>query len=132
MTHDAENSKRHESAAATRPVFVVTGSRDWRDAEKVNDALDLALAFNRNMRLVQGGAAGADRLAYDWAKERDVPVATFAPDYQQPSPQRYHERNDRMLDIADQVIAFWDGVSRGTKSVIDKARDRGLRVQVVR
>jgi hypothetical protein len=113
-------------------MFLVTGSRDWRDKTKLVDALDLALAFNPNMRLIHGGAAGADRLAHDWAKERGVPVQSFAPDYSRPSPQRYHERNDRMLALADQVVAFWDGESRGTKSVIDKARQRGLRLQVVR
>lgn len=122
----------HSEATFAVSNIVVTGSRSWRNGEKVDDALDLCLAFNRRMRLIQGGAAGADRLAYEWAQDRGVDCETFAPDYSRPSPQRYHERNDRMLDKADQVIAFWDGESRGTKSVIDKARDRGLRVQVIR
>lgn len=118
------------SAAARR--VVVTGSRSFRDAAAVAAALDpLHYEFGARLRLIQGGAAGADRLAWEWAKSCDVPCASFAPDYSRPSPQRYHERNDRMLGLADLVVAFWDGESRGTKSVIDKAEARGIPCDVV-
>ena len=34
--------------------------------------------------------------------------------------------------VADALIAFWDGKSRGTKNMIDTATKRGLKVAVVR
>jgi len=37
-----------------------------------------------------------------------------------------------MADVADALIAFWDGQSRGTKSMIEIARRKGLQVAVVK
>ena len=37
-----------------------------------------------------------------------------------------------MADVSDALIAFWDGQSRGTKSMIDLAKRKGLQVAVVR
>jgi hypothetical protein len=37
-----------------------------------------------------------------------------------------------MAEVSDALIAFWDGKSRGTKSMIEIARRKGLQVAVVR
>ena len=37
-----------------------------------------------------------------------------------------------MAEVADALIAFWDGQSRGTKSMIDLAKRKGLQLAVVR
>ena len=39
-------------------------------------------------------------------------------------------RNDIIVSMADCVVAFWDGVSRGTKYTIDKAKEKNMIVQV--
>jgi hypothetical protein len=36
-----------------------------------------------------------------------------------------------MAEIANAIIAFWDGKSRGTKSMIDIAKRKGLQVAIV-
>ena len=82
--------------------------------------------------IIEGGAKGADYYARTAANVLCLWTLTFKPDEARPSPQRYHERNDKMLELADRVIAFWDGKSRGTKSVIEKARKHGIPVEVVR
>ena len=41
-------------------------------------------------------------------------------------------RNAEMAEVADALIAFWDGQSRETKSMIDLARKKGLQVAIVR
>ena len=41
-------------------------------------------------------------------------------------------RNEEMAEVSDALIAFWDGKSRGTKSMIEIARRKGLQVAVVR
>ena len=41
-------------------------------------------------------------------------------------------RNAVMADNADALIAYWDGISRGTKNMIDEARKRGLAVRIKR
>jgi len=39
-------------------------------------------------------------------------------------------RNDIIVATADLVVAFWDGVSRGTKYTIDKAKEKNVIIQV--
>jgi hypothetical protein len=41
-------------------------------------------------------------------------------------------RNEEMAEVSDALIAFWDGKSRGTRSMIEIARRKGLQVAVVR
>ncbi len=42
----------------------------------------------------------------------------------------YLHRNAEMVGMCDRVIAFWDGVSRGTKFTIDYAKARNLDVKI--
>lgn len=109
---------------------MVTGSRGWRDRQTLEATL--SSYFGSDIVLMHGGAVGADVMADRWALRHGVPVQTFLPNRGRPSPQRYHERNDAMLEQADFVVAFWDGESRGTKSVIDKALARYIPVVQVR
>jgi len=115
---------------------MVTGSRGWTDHETIFDTLtrlfDRAAERAEEFVLMHGGAEGADTIAHEWGAEMfpDVEIRVFRPRKDRPSPQRFHERNDAMLYDADYVLAFWDGKSRGTKSVIDKAIKRGLEYEV--
>lgn len=113
----------------SRRNVLVCGSRDWDDYDAVYGKL--CELDPESWEILEGGARGADTAAVVAAQALDLHVRTFAPDPAVPSPQRYHDRNDEMLALADRVIAFWDGKSRGTKSVIAKATDRGLEVEVV-
>ena len=107
---------------------MVCGSRDWSDVDAVTLRL---LELPSDAYLLHGAASGADQIASEAAASIGIPQRAFPPDYTRPSPQRYHERNDQMLARADLVLAFWDGKSRGTKSVIEKAKERGVPVEVI-
>lgn len=53
------------------------------------------------------------------------------------NPQQYGTNaisisNDKMVNIADALIAFWDGKSVGIKNLIEKAKAKGLKVAVVK
>ena len=108
---------------------LVCGSRGWRDREAIY--MKLCELDPKSWIVMEGEATGADQMAHDIAQELGLTVEGYPPDPSRPSPQRYHERNDLMLERADRVIAFWDGRSRGTASVIHKARLRCLEVEVV-
>lgn len=114
---------------------MVTGSRDWPADEwpKIYDVLDrLAAHAPEGMTLLHGEAAGPDSWADEWAAGtwETVEVKRFPPDYERYGASAPHVRNDEMLKLADIVIAFWDGKSRGTKSVIEKAKKRNLAFEV--
>ena len=43
-----------------------------------------------------------------------------------------YRRNQLMADNADALVAFWDGQSRGTGHMINLAKERNLKVRIVR
>lgn len=109
---------------------MVCGSRDWDDYERV---LLRLRRLPKGTIVMHGAAYGADACAHDAVVETEhLELEVYAPDASRPSPQRYHERNDAMLDRADYVIAFWDGKSRGTRSVLRKVDERRIPHEVHR
>lgn len=92
----------------------------------------LASLDRQRTLIIHGGGRGADEQAGKLATEFGIPAQSFPPDYDSFGKAAPHVRNDEMLKHADRVLAFWDGKSRGTKSVIDKAEKRGIPVEVIR
>ena len=82
--------------------------------------------------VLTGGAAGVDAHAEAEAARRGIRCEVFRPDYKRWGRAAPHKRNDEILAACDRVVAMWDGVSRGTKSVIEKARKLGKPCQIIR
>lgn len=93
---------------------------------------DIAPHAGGATEIVSGGARGLDSLAARYAEEQGLKLTVFRPDYRQYGNPAPHIRNRQIVDYSDAVLAFWDGKSRGTKEVIDYARNHGKRVDVVR
>lgn len=108
-------------------VLAVVGSRTWTDRERVFAVLDRL----RPGRVVSGGALGADTLAREWAASRSVPLVEFPPDFRAHGIAAPHIRNRAILAESRALVAFHDGVSRGTARMIEGARRLGLPVEVV-
>ena len=81
--------------------------------------------------IVSGGARGIDALAESVATSLSLPVKVFLPDYETFGRQAPLFRNRQIVEYADCVLAFWDGVSTGTKSVIGMCMDTGKPLQVI-
>ena len=71
--------------------------------------------------IVSGGAAGVDSYAAEYAKEHGIKLTVFLPQYDRYGRAAPIVRNKEIVDYADKIIAFWDGNSRGTLSVIKYA-----------
>ena len=69
--------------------------------------------------IISGGARGVDTCAAEYARAHGLKLTEFLPDYQKFGRAAPIVRNRSIVEAADTVIAFWDGSSRGTKSVID-------------
>lgn len=78
--------------------------------------------------LVSGGARGIDTCARNYARANGIKITEFLPDYTEYGVRAPHIRNDQIIEYADHIVAFWDGSSRGTKSVIDKCKSMGKRM----
>ena len=82
--------------------------------------------------IVSGGAIGVDTLARNYAIANGLKLKEFLPEYEKYGRRAPILRNFLIVDYADEVIAFWDGESRGTFSVIDYCYKKGKKIRVVR
>ena len=71
--------------------------------------------------IISGGAVGADACAAEYAKKHGIKLTVFLPQYERYGRAAPIVRNKEIVDHADKIIAFWDGRSKGTLSVIKYA-----------
>ena len=82
--------------------------------------------------IVSGGARGIDTVAATYAKESGIPLTLFLPQYHLYGRGAPIKRNRHIVEYADAVLAFWDGHSNGTKSVITLCQKLNKPCQIVR
>lgn len=115
--------------------LIVAGGRDFNRYRSVADEI-MELAHNelayKNVSIVSGMARGADRMAYQFAKQNNVLVYVFPADWDTHGKAAGHIRNREMAEFADGLLAFWDGKSRGTKNMIETMKRMGKPVRVIR
>lgn len=107
---------------------IIAGSRTISDKATLFQALSL---FKGSItQVVSGTASGADKLGENWAIANKVPLRKFPAEWNKYGKAAGYKRNEEMAQNADALIALWDGISRGTKHMIDIALDHGLIVLV--
>lgn len=81
--------------------------------------------------VVSGGAQGVDSAAARIAQELRIPLRQFLPDYETHGRQAPLVRNLQIIDYAEEVLAFWDGESHGTRHAIIECIKRGKPVRII-
>ena len=81
--------------------------------------------------IVSGRAKGVDTDAEEYARENGIKMTVFLPQYNRFKGGATHIRNKQIVDYADEVLAFCDGCSRGTESVIEYCLKIGKKVSVI-
>jgi len=102
--------------------LVVAGSRDFDNRTLMFDELDDIIDKYNITEIISGGAKGADFLGEEYAKETNINLTIMPAEWSVYGKRAGHKRNIQMLEYTDIVIAFWDGVSRGTKHMIQETR----------
>lgn len=121
--------------------IAIVGSRKFQPLQLVTDYV-IKLNQTRNqtdgstggttLEIVSGGAIGVDETAVEAAKTLGIPYKEFLPDY-----ITYHlaapiMRNDKIVEYCDELVAFWDGTSKGTRYTINRAKWQGKKVTIIR
>jgi len=106
-------------------IIAFIGSREFKNIKKVREKLEeIRLIYNaENVKIISGGARGVDTEAIKIAKSLgfQTDAESYTPNFNDGyDVSKYHTRNDQIITDADKVIAFWDGNSAGSKSVIYK------------
>ena len=92
---------------------------------------DIGKHISNVEEIVSGGAVGVDRCAAEYAKENGIRLTVFLPQYKLYGRAAPIKRNKQIVDYADKIIAFWDGSSKGTLSVIKYAQKIGKPCEIV-
>ena len=105
----------------------IVGSRGFNDYQFMVNHVDLTGVDT----IVSGGARGADSLGAQLAKERGLGLIVFPADWKTHGVKAGFLRNTQIVEASDQIIAFWDGTSRGTMDTVSKARAAGKPVTLI-
>ena len=98
--------------------IAVVGSRSITD-------VDLDKFVSHADEIVSGGARGVDTCAARYARRTGKKLTEFLPDYDTYGRSAPIVRNRLIVEYADEIYAFWDGSSRGTRYVVDYAAKVG-------
>ena len=109
---------------------IIAGGRDVTDYSYVLDAVNES-KFDITT-VVSGGASGVDSLGERYAKENKIKLEIFPADWNKHGKAAGPIRNREMANTADALIAIWDGISRGTKNMIETAQNKKLTVYIKR
>jgi len=78
--------------------------------------------------IVSGGAKGIDSIAAEYAKRNNIPLVEFRPEYKKYRRAAPLKRNELIAEYADEVLAFWDGSSKGTIYTVQLFEKLGKKV----
>jgi hypothetical protein len=111
--------------------IIIAGSRNFNDYNLLKTSCDNLLTQFTNIEIVSGTARGADKLGEKYAREKGYDIKEFPANWDKFGKSAGYIRNDEMAKYSDMLIAFWDGISKGTKHMIDLANKRGIKVEIV-
>ena len=114
--------------APRNTVMLVCGGRKFRDTHRLEVILNGFLHDRRVIRVITGGALGADTLAERWAKAQAVECVVFHADWDKYGRAAGPIRNQQMLDEGRPtlLVAFPGG--GGTADMVHRARSAGIEV----
>ena len=82
--------------------------------------------------ILSGGAKGIDLLAEKYADKKRISKIILRPKYDLYGKAAPLKRNEELVEMADKVLAIWDGISKGTYYTINYAQKVGKEVRVVK
>ena len=114
---------------------IIAGSREFGDYTLLCEKCDGLLCQKQETHqiiIISGTARGVDQLGERYAHERGYVVERYPADWGHDGKAAGPIRNARMAKVADALIVFWNGKSRGTANMIDIARQKSLPYRVIR
>lgn len=113
---------------------IIAGSRGFSNYKLLKEKCNEYLREKRkeyNIIIISGGARGADMLGEKYAQDEGFSLEVFPANWNKFGKSAGFKRNEQMAEVADALIAFWDGKSHGTKHMIEIMENKKLLVRVV-
>ncbi len=115
--------------------IVVAGCRNFNDYELAKEYIDFCISEIKKtyeLIFISGGCRGADALGERYALENGFEIERCLADWGKFGKSAGPIRNEIMAEKCDYIICFWDGKSRGTKSMINLGIKKGKPVRIKR
>jgi len=118
-------------------ILVITGSRDYAHLENIQKELLKIKQITINLKIFVGTARGVDKKVIQICKENHIFCETFKPKWEIYGKFAGKKRSlDMILDAKQQDdhvegLAFWDGMSNGTKFTIEKFKELKIKYQII-
>jgi len=116
--------------------IIIAGSRNITDKYRINQAIFngikklISIDKINEVEIISGCARGVDEEGEHWARSLGLKVLHFPADWDKFGKRAGFLRNKEMIDVADGLIAIWDGESKGTQHTINLAKDKGIPIHV--
>ncbi|HFC9206798.1 TPA: SLOG family protein [Clostridium perfringens] len=109
--------------------IIIAGGRYFNDyiiARNFSISVIEKYIDNYEIIIVSGGATGADKIGEKLAEELGLKIERYLPNWNKYGDAAGPKRNEEMAKVSQILIAFWNGVSRGTYSMISNANKYNL------
>lgn len=111
---------------------IVAGSRTFTDYHFLKQKLDHLFLYliPSEVTIISGTAKGADQLGEKYAKEFGCDVIRCPADWDKHGKKAGYLRNVKMAELASHCVVFIKDGSKGSKHMIDIAKNKGLELRV--
>ena len=110
--------------------LAIIGSRGFDDYDLLVN--ELQPYKNKITLVVSGGARGADTLGERWANDNNIETLIFLADWEKHGKRAGFIRNEDIIKNCDVCIAFWDGISKGTKHSLSLCKKLNKPSKIIR
>jgi hypothetical protein len=100
--------------------IVVAGGRDFNDKDIIFSCLDKIV--KKDDIIISGHASGVDSWGECYADVHGLQLEIYPAQWGVYGKSAGPIRNEQMAKIADKVILFWNGKSRGTYNMLQMAK----------
>ena len=113
--------------------LIIAGSRDITNTDYILDRIQHYLQNYKedNITILSGNARGIDKIGELYAKNHNIKCNIYPADWTTFGKSAGYKRNITMSKNANSLLAFWNGQSKGTKHMIDIAKQNNLKVKIV-
>jgi uncharacterized protein YozE (UPF0346 family) len=117
---------------------IIAGTREFDDYEKFKKFVTSIFDDNifpehdEKIQIISRNANGVDKLGERYAKEYGYDLLLYPANWDKYGKKAGPIRNTEMVKIADCLIAVWDGQSKGTKDIINKAKANNLNIYMIK
>lgn len=127
---------------------IIAGGRNYENYKLLKFKMNEILKnVTDDIIIVSGKAKGADNLGEIYAREKGYRIKEFPAEwdnFDEPCIIKYnnsgkaynalagHNRNADMVNYADAAVYFWDGRSTGTANCIKLAKEKGIKIRIIK